>query len=507
MLESFYEKVKRCLKPTELASIVLESFSKNETIRLMTAEGVFYPGIRMESIDYSELALGWAEDALGDPSILSTLAKALDKVHWATIEKIRFLSVESIHTLLEPIPKLCDQKKVGDLVWALIKDDRPEMEAMMRDFLGKFYRYLDKQHKESVKQKNFGDHLFSGKLNKKETERVKEILADLIEENKTIRASMEKESRDNKKLCDQVGDLKKRLSGRESEIVSFRNDLARFRNEAAQRNELIRALEEKIKTASAGQERERVLQSRVHDIERESRKMEYQISSLSRELDQAETDLRAKNSLCDELEKNLKFIREENQRLSDRLALFSSETDKVVSGPPPAEKTPPRKEKGRRLGIFVDTRALRQACRLLGVRTDFRKLLDLVVQKRHLVKAVAYVIAAPEGSAGGFVSLLEKIGFQVRVRNAVRFVDGSSHAGWGAGIAADVISSTERMELDVVHLAGGDEDFIDLIRFLKAKGVRVEVSGFRVNTGQGLGHLADEFLCLDDEAVQDRVSE
>jgi uncharacterized LabA/DUF88 family protein len=119
------------------------------------------------------------------------------------------------------------------------------------------------------------------------------------------------------------------------------------------------------------------------------------------------------------------------------------------------------KEKGRRLGVFVDTRSLRQASRLLQRKIDFQRLLEFVVLDRHLVKSVAYVIGPPEVDHSSFVNMLEQNGFQARLKNFVRFSDGSSQGGWGAGIATDMIILSQKMSLDIIHLVSGDGDFVD----------------------------------------------
>jgi len=67
-------------------------------------------------------------------------------------------------------------------------------------------------------------------------------------------------------------------------------------------------------------------------------------------------------------------------------------------------------------------------------------------------------------------------------------------ADWDMGIAMDAISMAEK--IDVAVLASGDGDFVDLVRYLHTKGVKVEIAAFKQTAAKELIEIADEFIDL-----------
>jgi uncharacterized LabA/DUF88 family protein len=304
----------------------------------------------------------------------------------------------------------------------------------------------------------------------------------------------------------QIDDLKKKACAGHAEITALKNDLAGLRKEAARQDALIRDLDQKAKTVSAGEED--LLRRRVHDFERNERKWQHEIAELNGKLSAAGLDARAADGRMRELEKAFQEERLKKECLEQdlkRIAL-QEEVRAHALPPPAAQKTfAPPKDKGRRLGVFVDTRYLRQASKFLQQKIDYQKLLEFIVLDRHLVKAVAYVMTAPDIDPCGFSAMLEKNGFHARCRFFVRWPDGSVHGSWGAGIAADVISLSEKLNLDIVHLVGGSEDVADLLKLLKAKGLQTEVSGFKIDTAPDLDPAADDFISFSSEIFKGAV--
>lgn len=501
MPQSIFEKAKKCLKPNELVGIVLESFSRQEIARAIASAGVVYPGVRIESLSHEELAGGWVEDALGDPGIFSGLEKVMDKVHHADIEQIRLLSLADIERMIQSVPRICLRRKIGGLFWAFLRDDRPESLVLLRRFLEAFYRFLDKQDKKLEKMESFQEHLQQGRLNKKEIEKLKNILCNLMAENKEIKKTLEKERRDKNKLERQLDDSRRNTAVRESEMRLLKNDLSALRKELPRKDGLIRDLEEKLKAAST--EEKQSLRRRVHDLEREDRKLRHEAAELNERLTAARDILRTKDGLLLERQREPDRLRLEKERLENELKRLSS--PEAVGSQPSAAGKPsaaPLKERGRRLGVFVDVRSLWQASRLMERKVDFEKLLDFIVLDRHLVKAVAYILGPAENDYSRFIGILEQKGFQARLRHFIRLPDGSIQGGWGAGMAGEIVALSEKMKLDIVHLVVSDGDFGDVMKFLKSKGIRTECSGFAVNAARELTQTADEFLALGEDILK-----
>ncbi|MBI5150795.1 MAG: NYN domain-containing protein [Candidatus Omnitrophica bacterium] len=505
MPQPSFDRVRRCLKLPELVPVIFETFSRREIARVMTSNGVIYPGVRIESIPREELVQTWAEDALKDPVIMAGLVKALDRAHEKDIRQVRLLSLEEIERTIESVPGICRERKIGGLIWALARDERPQTEAMTRLFLGAFYRFLEKQDKKQKKFDDFESHLLEGRLNKKETEKIRKILLDLFAKNKETQRTLEKTIKEKEKRGEQIEDLKEKERARELEATSLRNDLAELRKESARKEDLIRAQEQKFKTIS--REEEESLRRRVHDLERQERKLRHEIAGLEEKSAALAAAVTAGDSLCRRLQDELQQSRLDQERLESEIKhLAKQPAGKDAAAAPEVKTAPPRKDKGRRLGVFVDMRSMGQACRQLRRKIDFQKLLDLVVLDRYLVKSAVYVMTAPGTDHSRFLNMLERNGFQVRSRNFTILPDGSTRGGWNAGIAVEMIHLAEKMNLDIVHLVSGDGDFVELFKFLKAKGIRTEASGFEINSAEELRKTADEFVLLDADVLKDESS-
>jgi uncharacterized LabA/DUF88 family protein len=163
--------------------------------------------------------------------------------------------------------------------------------------------------------------------------------------------------------------------------------------------------------------------------------------------------------------------------------------------PPPAQ----------RVGVFVDAQNLYHSAKGIydpEAVVDYRTLLDQAVAGRALVRAIVYVIDIEGVDQSGFFDVLRRLGFDIRCKPARLFPDGSRKADWDMGIAMDTIALADK--LDTIILASGDGDFVDLVRFLQARGVRVEVMAFRETTATILRDAADTFRAFDDSIIHMR---
>ena len=116
----------------------------------------------------------------------------------------------------------------------------------------------------------------------------------------------------------------------------------------------------------------------------------------------------------------------------------------------------------------------------------------MIVGDRAVVAAVAYVVQMPEVDQTAFISFLEHNGYNVKSKELRMRLDGSAKGDWDMGIAIDIISMLDG--LDVIILASGDGDFCALVEMVKENGCRVEVVAFPHNTSIDLQQKADEFF-------------
>ena len=115
----------------------------------------------------------------------------------------------------------------------------------------------------------------------------------------------------------------------------------------------------------------------------------------------------------------------------------------------------------QRVGVFVDVQNMFYSARKIkNSRLDFAKLMKKAVRGRQLIRAITYVVDAPDVDQTNFSDMLKRNGYEVKSKTLRQRADGSSKADWDMGLAIDVISMAHK--LDIVVLVSGDGDFSDL---------------------------------------------
>ena len=151
----------------------------------------------------------------------------------------------------------------------------------------------------------------------------------------------------------------------------------------------------------------------------------------------------------------------------------------------------------QRVAVFIDTQNLYHSARSnFRANVNYNELMAGAVNGRKLIRAFAYVIKSEENTEEKFFDAIEEIGIEIRVKDLQVFHTGAKKADWDVGIAVDMIRLTEKV--DVVVLASGDGDFIEVVRYCKSRGVRVEVMAFEKTTNAKLMEECDNFVDLGD---------
>lgn len=151
----------------------------------------------------------------------------------------------------------------------------------------------------------------------------------------------------------------------------------------------------------------------------------------------------------------------------------------------------------QRVGIFIDVQNMYYSARALYESyVNFSKILNLAINKRQLIRALAYVIRSENPKEQGFFDALSKAGLEIRSKDIQIFAGGQKKGDWDVGITVDAIRIADR--LDVAVLVTGDGDFAPLVTYLKEnKGCRVEGIAFGRSTSSRLIELLDHFHDLD----------
>jgi uncharacterized LabA/DUF88 family protein len=159
--------------------------------------------------------------------------------------------------------------------------------------------------------------------------------------------------------------------------------------------------------------------------------------------------------------------------------------------------TIPGKQRGQRVGIFVDVQNMFYSAKhLYQAKINYRRLLDDLSGGRQLVRAVAYLVTKPEVDQTAFVDALTRLGYEIKIKYLKIRPDGSAKGDWAMEMSLDIMAMASR--LDTVILVTGDGDYVPLVDRLKVMGVRTEVVGFPQNTATELMNSANAFVAIDD---------
>ena len=135
---------------------------------------------------------------------------------------------------------------------------------------------------------------------------------------------------------------------------------------------------------------------------------------------------------------------------------------------------------------------------LYNARVNYKNLLSMIIQKRILVRAIAYVINADETKENVFFNALHEAGFEVKEKALQTFYGGAKKGDWDLGIAMDAIRLGNKV--DSIILVSGDGDFKPVVNYLQqALGCLVEVVAFKRTASKELIELADDFTNIEDE--------
>jgi len=161
-----------------------------------------------------------------------------------------------------------------------------------------------------------------------------------------------------------------------------------------------------------------------------------------------------------------------------------------------------RKSRNLSVAVLVDMQNIYYGAKnTLKRKVDFHNLLQIAVRGRTLYRAIAYLVNLDRVNQDGFIHVLRSLGYEVKLKEPKKFYNWDKveyKADWDMGIAIDAIAMAENGKIDVVVLMSGDGDFVDLINFLKAKGIKVEVISFKSITAKEIISAANEYFDLEE---------
>lgn len=156
-----------------------------------------------------------------------------------------------------------------------------------------------------------------------------------------------------------------------------------------------------------------------------------------------------------------------------------------------------KKPQWQRVAIFIDTQNLYHSAKnLYGAKVNFGEILKTAIAQRIFIRAFAYVVRTKTGEEKPFLEALKKLGIEIREKELQEYPGGLKKGDWDVGITVDAIRISN--SVDVIVLASGDGDFLQLVEYLKNQGKRVEIIAFGKTTSSKLKEAADEFIDLEE---------
>lgn len=156
------------------------------------------------------------------------------------------------------------------------------------------------------------------------------------------------------------------------------------------------------------------------------------------------------------------------------------------------------KHTDQRVAVFIDAQNLYHSAKnLYNAKVNFGAIMENVVGKRKLIRALAYVITTESGDETQFFEALTKLGIETKTKDLQIFYGGAKKGDWDVGMAVDAIRLAPKV--DTIILATGDGDFVPLVVFLKEHfGVQVEVISFGRSSSTKLREACEDFIDMCD---------
>ena len=158
------------------------------------------------------------------------------------------------------------------------------------------------------------------------------------------------------------------------------------------------------------------------------------------------------------------------------------------------------RNRDQRVAVLVDVQNLYYSGKnLYNARVNYKNLLNKLVQKRLLVRAIAYVIKTEEQKESEFFVAVHNAGFEVKEKMLQTFYGGAKKGDWDVGIAMDAIRLGNKV--DSIILVSGDGDFRPVVNYLQqSSGCLVEVAAFKKTANKELIEMADDFFNIESYA-------
>ena len=506
---------------------------EREIFQLSASTGLVLDVDRLYALSRRELLVNLADvflDVVGNLTTselknpeTSFVSQFLTEKAEAAISRVGYMEISEIETFFKTSDVLIEGGDFGEVVWALLTDQRTAVVEHGYKLLNTTYASIEVAHTNGSGNVHAVDQLEdqlesieaqpvydpeSGLQHADAPDQALEHLERQLADSKADYTSLEQkhnrldqqrallleENKGLKTKTEEIHENEKRLKALEQENHRLREKVAQYSEDTAELRHLTaehkRLLAEKDQMTDQLREYEQIKAAK-ETFTTDLKLVEEAVYKGHQGLEDFQTML---DNHFDILENSHQAARGALNQIRQTLTYL--DTQAAVEGQSPYNLTTERP----RVGVFVDVQNMFYAAKdRFGRRVDYIKLLDLIVGPRYLMVAYAYVVQIPEINQSSFLSLLEHNGYTIKSKDLRLRGDGSAKGDWDVGIAVDVVSMLG--SLDVVILASGDGDFCPLAELIKQQNKRVEVVAFEHNTSMDLQQIADQFFPIGDELL------
>lgn len=155
--------------------------------------------------------------------------------------------------------------------------------------------------------------------------------------------------------------------------------------------------------------------------------------------------------------------------------------------------------------LFVDIANLYYCVgkRFQNRKLDYAKLRDRAAELGQLYRAFAYGVQMGE-EANPFINCIRKLGYDTKYKKSKMTDENEKKvirkAEWDVGITLDVVRVLDRV--DTVVIGSADLDLLDLVRYIRDKGVRCII--FACGIPAELREAADFYVEITEDLLEEK---